>query len=184
MDVKERNRREIEERLGKMGDYVKIDYLMSCLKKNLDFDSKRFSLLKLTELYERRKMFLEAAKMMLAAAPINTTFQAKIDDFVKAAGLFVKAGNFDFAENAFEKALSTGNEKQKEEIKQNRIKSYKEQAELYLKNDKRNSALVAYEKLLLLNLKGEERKEIQKSLLGLYEKLGKIREFYSLKRIM
>ena len=28
------------------------------------------------------------------------------------------------------------------------------------------------------------RKEIKKFLLGLYDKLGKIREFYSLKRIM
>ena len=184
MQVKEKNRREIEERLGKMGDYVKIDYLISCLKRDLDFDSKRFCLIKLSGLYESRKMFLEAGKMMQNAAPISVTFNGKIDDFLKAAGLFVRAGNFDFADASFEKAMSVGNENQREEIKEKRVKLYKEQADFYLKNDKRSNALAAYEKILLLNLKGDERKEIQKSLLGLYDKLGKIREFYSLKRIM
>ena len=51
MQVKEKNRREIEERLGKMGDYVKIDYLISCLKRDLDFDSKRFCLIKLSFMF-------------------------------------------------------------------------------------------------------------------------------------
>jgi len=184
MDVKERNRREIEERLKSMGDYVKIHYLTSCLKHPIDFDTKRFVLLKLRELYESRKMFFDAGKMMLAAAPINTTFQAKMNDFVKAAEQFIKAGSFEDADIAFEKALGCGNEKEKEWIKKSRVEYYSKQAEHYFSSGKRNSALIAYEKLLSFNLPESDKKDIQIRLLGLYEKLGKIREFYNLKRVM
>ncbi len=184
MKVKEANRREIEARLKTMGDYVKIDYLLSCLKQPLDFDSRRFVLMRLAELYEGRKMFLEAGKMMMGAAPINTADKSKMADFVRAAELFVKGGNFEAADIAFEKALSCGGERDKWEMKQKKINYYKNQAEHYLQNDKRNSAMIAYEKLLSLNLTEGERRETQERLLGLYEKLGKIREFFNLKRAM
>jgi len=36
MEVKERNRHEVEERLKSMGDYMKIHYLSTCLKKPFD----------------------------------------------------------------------------------------------------------------------------------------------------
>lgn len=184
MQVREKTRREIEEKLKTLGNYVKIDYLLSCLKQPIDFDTRRFILLELTKLYEEKKMFLEAGKMINNAAPINTAFSGKIADFVKAAELFVKGGSFDQADVAFDKALASCNEKQKQEVKNKKIDFYKQQAELYLQNDKRHSALSAYEKLLTLNLGETERRLAQERLLGLYERLGKIREFYALKRGM
>ena len=184
MEVKERNRHEVEERLKSMGDYMKIHYLNTCLKKQFDFDTKRFALLKLSELYESKKMFLDAAKMMMNAAPINTTFQGKMADFIQAAELFVKAGNFEEADIAFERALGCGNDNEKWNIKQKRIDLYKNQAFDYFESDKRHSALVAYEKLLAYNLSETERREVQSKLLYLYEKLGKIKEYGNLKRVM
>jgi hypothetical protein len=56
------------------------------------------------------------------------------------------------------------------------------QAKDYLKRYKRKNAMIAFEKLLEINLTDPERKEVQNTLLDLYEKLGKIREFYNLKR--
>lgn len=184
MEVKERGRKEIDEKMSKMGDYVKIHYLTKCLKEPLDFDTKRFVLLTLSNLYEDRKMFLEAAKMTLAAAPINVAFVAKMSDFAKAAELFVKAGHLDEADSTYEKTLACGNEREKFEIKRRRIEFYKQQAELQMRNDKRQNALLVYEKMLGLNLMDNEKKEVQKNLLQLYEKLGKIRDYYSLKRGM
>jgi len=184
MEIKERNRHDVEERLKSMGDYMKIHYLGACLKHPFDFDTKRFAFLKLGELYENKKMFLDAAKMMMNAAPINTTFRDKMDDFVKAVELFTKAGNFEEADIAFEKALACGNDRDKINLKQRRIELYKKQAETYFDNDKRHSALVAYEKLLDYNLSEADRREAQSKLLYLYEKLGKIKEYGNLKRAM
>ena len=184
MQVREKSRREIEEKLKTLGNYVKIDYLLSCLKQPVDFDTRKFVLVNLGQLYKEKKMYLEAGKMMQSAAPINTTFKGMIEDYVKSGELFVKAGSFDNADIAFEKALACGNEREKFEIKQKKIDFIKAQGEVYLKNDKRNSALLTYEKLLSLNLAESERREVQTKLLGLYERLGKIREFNSLKRAM
>ncbi len=167
-----------------MGDYLKINYLRNCLKQSLDFDTKRFVLVKLGELYEGKKMFLEAGKMMMNVAPINTTFQAKTNDFLKSAELFIKAGNFDEADIAFEKALGCCNDREKEIVKAKRMEYYRNQAKIYFDNDKRQSAVLAFEKLLALSPPENERKEVQEKLLGLYERLGKIRDFYNLKRVM
>ena len=109
MLIKEKTRREVEEKLKSLGDFVKIDYLTSCLKQQVDFDTRKFVLLQLSKLYEDKKMFVEAGKMIELAANINTTFQNQINDFLKAAELFVKGGDFDKADKSFEKALVAGN---------------------------------------------------------------------------
>lgn len=184
MQVKETNRKEIETRLSSMGDYVKIDYLSSCLKNDIDFDTRKFVLLKLAILYEGRGMFAEAGKLMNSAAEINTTFQNKITDYLKSAELFIKAGQFDDAETTFSKALACGNERQKFDIKAKRKELYKSQGKVYLNKDKRNHAMQAYERMLTFDLNAEEKREVQSTLLHLYEKLGKIREYYSLKNSM
>ncbi|MDO8509131.1 MAG: hypothetical protein Q7S27_05610 [Nanoarchaeota archaeon] len=184
MLVKEKNRREIDDKLKSLGNYVKIDYLLNCLKQPIDFDTKRYVLVKLAELYKEKKMFLESGKMMQNAAPINTTNRAMISDHIFSAEMFVKAGNFNYADIAFEKALSCAGDNQRFEIKQIKIDMYKSQAENYLKNDKRNNAVNAFEKLIELNLAPSERKEVQDKLLSLYDRLGKIKEYYNLKKAM
>ena len=77
------NRREIEDKLKTLGDYVKIDYLTRCLRENPDFDTRKFILTNLSKLYEIKGMYAEAARNMLAGADINTTYDAKISDFMK-----------------------------------------------------------------------------------------------------
>lgn len=181
MDKTAVTRREVEERLKRVGDYVKMDYLSACLKKQLDFDTKKFVLLKLAEVYEQRRMFAEAAKMMRNAAEINTTYEGKMNDFVKSAELFVRAGHFDESDVSFTKALGCAKELEKARIKQTRKEWYKAQAKEYLARDRRSHAVIAYEKLLALELSLQEKKEAQTTLLSLYEKLGKVKEFYALK---
>lgn len=177
-------RKEVEAKIASVGDYVKMDYLSACLKKQIDFDTKKFVLTKLAAIYETRGMYAEAAKMMRYSADINTTFDGKLSDFMKSTELFVKGGNYDEADVSFTKALGCANTMQKESIKSKRKEYYKNQAKEYVKKDKRKHAMETYEKLLMLDLNQSEKQEVQNALLPLYEKLGKVKEFYNLKKVM
>jgi|SRR3989344_6318310 len=183
MQVRENSKREIEERLKTMGDYVKMDYLSSCLKSNLDFEARKFVLNTLAVIYESRGMHSEAGRMARNSADINVTFEGKIKDFIKSMELFIKAGIFDEADNVFNKALVLANHNQKIEIKAKRKEIYFGQAQEFLKKDKRKHALDTYEKILTLELNDMEKKWAQNALLDLYEKLGRVKEYYALKKI-
>lgn len=176
------SKREVEAKLAVVGDYVKMDYLQACLKKPLDFDTKKFVLVKLAEIYESKKMFLEAGKMMRNAAEINTTYDGKIQDFMKSFEFLARGGFFDEAEISFTKALGCATELQKQRLKTKKKDVYFAQAREFLKKDKRKHAMDIYERILTLpEISSAERQESQQNLLNLYEKLGKIREYYNLK---
>lgn len=177
MQVREKGRKEIEARFNDMGDYVRIDYLSSCLKSGLDFDTRKFVLVKLSGLFETKRMFLDAGKMMKGAAEINTTFQNKIEDFVKACELFIRAGDYYESDGTLKSALSVANEKQRDEILKKVKEIYKTQAKFFVSNDKRKHAMEIYERVLAMDLGTEESAEVMKILLGLYDSLGKIREY-------
>ncbi len=178
------NRREIEDKLRTLGDYVKIDYLTRCLRENPDFDTRKFILTNLSRLYEIKGMYAEAARNMLAGADINTTYDAKISDFMKSAELFTKANAFADADVAVGKAIASANTKQKAQIKAQQKALYLEQAKALLQKDKRSHALQAYERVVQMELNPVEKENVNKTLVDLYEKLGKVREFYNLKRTM
>lgn len=182
MEKGEITRREVEDKLSKVGDYVKMDFLQQCLKKNLDFDTRKFVLTNLSGIYTSRNMFLEAGKLTRASAEINTTFEGKMNDFIKSTGLFVRANSHDEADISFAKALACAAERQKEGLKQKRKEMYKARALELMQKDRRKHAVDFYEKLLTFELSSEEKKSFQETLLGLYEKLGKIREYVNLKK--
>ncbi|MEK6825335.1 MAG: hypothetical protein AABY00_00960 [Nanoarchaeota archaeon] len=184
MEKRNITRKDIEEKLVSVGDYVKMDYLQKCLKMQLDFDTRKFALNKLAAIYESRKMYLEAARLIRIAADINATYEAKINDFVKSLELFIKGGNFSEADITLAKALGTANERQKVAIKLKTKEVYKAQAQEYLSRDKRKHACETYEKLLGMDLNPLEKKEVQEQLLFLYNKLGKIIESGNLRKSM
>lgn len=184
MALGEISRREVEAKLAVVGDYVKMDFLQQCLKKNLDFDTRKFVLTTLAGIYEDRKILAEAGKLMRASAEINTTYDAKMQDFMKSSELYVKAGVFDESDISFAKALACGSEMQKNILKQKRKELYVKQAEEWLQRDKRKHALDAYEKLLTMELNAGEKQKAHERLLELYEKLGKVREYSALKKTM
>ena len=184
MQVKENTRREIESKLEGMGDYVKMDYLSSCLKKQIDFDTRKFVLMTLAGIYEKRSIYVEAGKLYRASAEINTTTQSKINDYLKSCNVFIRAGEFDEAEVSFNRALSSGNEIEKKRIKETLKEYYTKQAKEFLKRDKRKHAMDTYERLLTLDLNLEEKKLVKEQLLDLYHKLGKVREYLNLKKTL
>ena len=185
-DIKNRSisRKEIEMKISHVGDYVKMDCLQAYLKKQLDFDTRKFVLTELARIYEERKMNLEAGKLIRMAADINTKFEGKMNDFIKSAGLFIKSGSFDEADISISKALANANDRQKVGLKIKIKDIYKIYAKEMLSKDKRKHAMEAYEKVLSLDLDPLEKKESQKNLIYLYEKLGRIYDYYALKKTM
>jgi len=82
-----------------------------------------------------------------------------------ATEIALQHGNIDLA---FEKAIVHCTENERWHIKQKRIDFFNKQANLYLKKDKRHSALKTFERLLSFNLAHDEKLEVQKHLLHLY----------------
>lgn len=180
MKVYEKTRQEVENKLKMMSDFLKMEYLESCLKTKMDFDVKRLCHQKLAELYDGRNMHSEAAKNMSAVAEMAATFSDKIQAYMKETELLIKAGNYDRADEAFRKAIASGNTREKEEMKKAIKELYKKQAMAYEKANRNTNALKIWEKLV--EMTGEDEKPaVREKLLELYKKLGKIREYSLLK---
>ena len=177
MYAKERTKKEIETKIQSMGDYMQMGYLAACLKNPLDFDTRKFVLTKLSNLYESKNMFLDAGKMLKIAADINTTYQAKITDFVKACELFLRAGDHEQVDFCMKMALGNANEKQRGEIKRTIKEFYKMWGKFYLESGKKKQAVETYERLWNLDLTDGEKMEVKNGLMKTYNELGRIREY-------
>ncbi len=182
--IDEKTPGEIEKRIEGQGDFVKMSYLQRALNSRLGLDARKFVLLRLAGIYEDRKMFMEASKSIRDAAEINVTFRDKIRDFMKSVELSIRGGDYLEADRTFAKALALGNSLEKLEMKGNFKNYYLNQAKFLLNKDKRKHSKEIYERILALDLDIGERRQVQKILLGLYEKLGMVREFYSLKKTL
>jgi len=178
----ELSKSDIEKEIAEKGDYVQIDYLSRILERKLHRDTKKFIYLKLIEIYEKKAMLNDVAKMYEGIAGISIAFSEQIKNYLKATEYYIKAGFFDKADYSMRRALNEANSVEREEINFAVKDFYKKQAEEYERKLKRNSAVRIYEKLLEMNISDLERREIKEKLMDLYEKLGKLKEFYTMKK--
>lgn len=176
MIVQEKTRGEVEQKLGSMSDFLRMEYLESCIKQNRDFEIKKFCNQKLADLYAGRNMFLEAARNAAAAAELAATFKEKVQAYIKETELWIKAGQYERADEAFRRALASGNTQEKFEMKRAIKELYKKQALAYEKAGRNANALKIWQKLLEIS-EETEKLEIKKKVLELYKRLGKIREY-------
>jgi len=183
MKAEETTKEAIEEKLNSgMGDFVKMEYLENCLKLSPPLEIRRFIFERLAEINEDKGMFAEAAKNMHNAADISITYKDKIRFFMKEVELLIKYGDFNKADEIFRNALALGNTQEKMEMRVALREFYKKQAEAYEKNMKRSNAVKIYEKLLSITEAPTMQREIKEKLLSLYEKLGKMQEYNSMKK--
>jgi len=161
---------------GLVTDLNKIIYLESAIKKDFDIETKRFMWTKMAELYEERMMHDKAARAMTNLAGLGTTFREKIDNYLKAAELYAKAGRIDEAEDMFVKASRDSNEQQKNMINLTRKNIYLASARDMERKNRRSGAMKFYEKLIKLKLDDLEKREIKEKLVLIYKALGKFRE--------
>lgn len=176
MIATEKTRAEVEQKLGMMSDFLRMEYLESCIKQHREFEIKKFCNIKLAELYGQRNMFAEAARNAAAAADLAATYKEKIEAYMKETELWIKAAQYERAEESFRKALASGNSQEKFEMKRAIKELYKKQAVVYEKSGRNSNSLRIYQKLLEMS-DDTEKLEIKKKLLELYKRLGKIREY-------
>jgi tetratricopeptide (TPR) repeat protein len=178
MIIKEKNVQEIEAKLKSVGgDMIKIEYLENCLKTNLPNDARRFCFISLAKIYEAKKMLQEAGKNADLAGDLATTYKDKLALFMESVKIWTRYGNYQKSDEIFQKALACANPSEKEFVKA----KYKQElflvAGIYEKENKNTHAVKTYEKLKSLTfITPEELAQINKKLIPLYTRVGKIRE--------
>jgi tetratricopeptide (TPR) repeat protein len=160
---------------------AKMSYLQRAAKSQLDFDTRKYVLLELGKLYEMKHMYVDAAKVIRTAADITTTFRDKILQFMKAVELHVKGNDYAEAERIFAQALALGNDREKAEMKHQFKLYHFNQAQALVKTNRRTNAKALYQKMLTMELNPQEKAEVQKQLLDIYQRLGNTREMYALR---
>ena len=173
---------EIEREIAGAGTFVQIDHLTRFLKEPLTMEMKKFVYQKLADIYEKTNMFKESGKMYSNMADLSITFVEKIKHHMKSVETYVKGGDVVEAENAMKKAMAEGNSVQREDVYQQTLKIYKNQAELFETNNKRANALQIYEKLSEMRIGETERTRVREKLKVLYEQLGKRKELQEMTR--
>ncbi len=172
---------EVEKDLSNKGDFVQIDHLTAFLKEDISTDIKKWAMVKMAEIYEKKFMFRQAAKIYNNLAMICITFADKIKNHVKEAELYIKAADLKEADHACQKAMSQANTFEKNDIMASMRQFYKKQAEAYEKELRRNNAAKMYEKLLEISQTTAEKSQVKNKLMELYQKLGKFREYNAMK---
>jgi tetratricopeptide (TPR) repeat protein len=177
-EAKENTREAIESKLKTIGgDMLKLEYLENILKSNQTFDIKKFSHMKLADIYEKRLMLGEAAKNIDAAAEISPTFKEKIDLYKKSIEINVKHGSYDVAENSLKKAITNASIQEKEQLKKHFKDICLKRASELEAMQRNNNAIKIYERLLPLSFVSDaEKQQINSKLAVLYRKVGKIVE--------
>ena len=175
---------EIERELYGRGDFVLIDNITRFLKQSsgVPLDTKKFLYIKLIEIYERRSMCSEAGRLCEVLAELSITSQEKINHLLRATENYIKTGFFDKVDYTMKKALAESTISGKAQIYISVKSFYKNQAETYEKEKRRNNALKTYEKMLRMDIFESDRLDIEKKLLPLYKDLGMIKEFMDLNK--
>jgi tetratricopeptide (TPR) repeat protein len=174
---KEMTKVEIEKELFTQGDYVQIDNITRFLKENIPTDVKRFVYSKLVAIYEKRAMFGDAAIIYEKLVEIAILNSDKVNHLTKAAECYVKAGFFDKADLAVKKAISEATIAEKAKINNSIKDFYKNQAQTYENEKRRNNAVRTYEKMITMSYSDAEKNEINKKLAGLYKNLGMVEKY-------
>ncbi len=173
---------EIEKELKNQGDYVQIDNITRFLKQNIPLDLKKFVMLKLVEIYERRAMFQAAGEIYNRLIEITLINSEKTEYAIKEIKAYIQAGLYDKAGLTVKTIVSEVSLTERAKIVNSIRDFYKIQAENYEKQGRRNKALQTYERMLTMNYSELEKKEINKKLLGLYKSLGLIKEYIVLEK--
>jgi tetratricopeptide (TPR) repeat protein len=179
---KEMTKVEIEKELSNQGDYVQIDNITRFMKENVPTDIKRFVSLKLVEIYERRAMFADAAMIYEKLVEISVLRTDKVNYYTKAAECYIKAGFFDKSDLAVKKAISEATAVEKTKLTNSIRDFYKNQAQIYENERRRDRAAKTYEKMLTLTYSDAEKKEINQKLSVIYKSLGRVEQYIAIQK--
>ena len=160
----------------------KISFLEDTLKeKSYSFETKRFILTELIELYKNLKMFQKAARMTNNKATIEITKRNKVNTYLDAAELYSKLGDIENAELRFSNASRDATPDLKVGVILAKKNIYTQFANQLEKAGRKASAVKFYEYLIRMNIDDDEKNEIKERLKKHYNALGMFREAKLLK---
>lgn len=174
---------DIDAALEEKGEFIQIDYLDRYLKEAPSIDMKKFAYEKLARIYLNRGMFENAALMFKNMAINSIIFKDQRDNYTKEAKCYIRAGRFDEVKNAMKKAFAEANNKERREIYDIITAYYKKVAFDYIEVGLPGKSITVFERLIRMKLTIEDKTEIKETLLNLYDKLGKRKEYEFLKQM-
>jgi tetratricopeptide (TPR) repeat protein len=158
-------------------DLIKMEYLESVLKVlTMSIDVKKYALGLLAELYDSRTMYDKAAKAMYSKAGYDVTFREKIENLLKSAEYYIKAGNILSAEDTFVGAMREATPDQQVKILATKKALYLKIADELEKRTRMSNAAKLYEHLLTLKLTDMEKDSVKKKLKEYYIRVGRFNE--------
>ncbi len=173
---------DIRAKLKTLSPILRQEYLENLLSRlNLDPSIKLLASRELVELYVRRGLYYNAAKIMESAAISFPSLSVKKDIYKQAGILHLKAGNFLNAEDCFKKSLENALEKERPFLRKEFENIFVAEAEFLESKGRKQKACEMYEKILRSDIDEYLKKKISERLLSLYEKLGKLREYFDLR---
>lgn len=181
MQILESDKKGIEIRISKMSDFLKMEYLESCLKKFGDHEIQKFCCIELAKLYESKFMYPEAIKYIFKFQEISGNPIEKKKASLKEIELLIKGGYYDKADLIIKKMLNMLNENEKFELRRNLNIWYGQLGEKAERSGRNAEFLKIYEKLLNYASIHDVEK-IKVKMINAYKKLGKIREAIELEK--
>lgn len=149
-----------------LGDEKKIEFLENLLKKELDNEAKKFIMLKIAELYEKKNLYNSSLHYLLSAATLADKWSEKIPLLMKITQIYIKLFDFINAEDYFKQAIEISNLNDIERLRQEYINYYLKEAKFYEQKNRYRKAIKFYE---FLANKGIERYEMLNKVADLYE---------------
>lgn len=176
MLTKGMSKSEIEKELKGKGDFIQIDYLNRFIAQKPPLHEKKFAFIRLIDIYNSKKMFNDVAKIYNNLSLLALSPQEKLDYLVKETKAHIQGGRFDEADSVMRRAMEEVPIIRKTEIYEDIKNFYKQQADQYEKESKRNHSAKVYEKILTMKITEQEKAEVKSKLLSLYDQLGKFKE--------
>ncbi|MBU2523287.1 MAG: hypothetical protein KKE23_03290 [Nanoarchaeota archaeon] len=172
-------------RLKTLSPMLQQEYLENLLRRlNLDPNIRLMCSREVTELYVRRGLWANAAKIMESAAIFIHNQNIKKDIYKQAAVLYLRAMDLLLAEDCFRKTLENAMEKEKPFLKREIEQIHFTEAANMENIGKRAKAVEVYERMRRLGPDPILQRKINEKLVVLYENLGRIRDYIDLRDSM
>lgn len=183
MQVQETNLREIQEKAGRMSDFLRMEYLESCISKLHDVEIQRFCCLELSRLYEERKMYSDAIKYIFKYRETLISQEEKNKAMNREIELLIKSGQYERADLLFRRLMEHVKEREKFELVRKIVEYYRKGVIQFERENKYSGQAKVYEKMLPY-LQDPEKSYAKKRLIEVYKKLGCVRESLELEKQM
>lgn len=183
MLTKDMHKQDIDNFLEGKGDFVKIDHLTRYIKFMPPIEMRKYAYLKLAEVFTKKEMFVDAAGAFRNAAVNSVAFREKQENYLNEAKAYISGGKFDESDKALKRAMDEGNQKEKDRLYSEILEYYRNEVKNLKARGKHGHIVKVYEKMIRMKFPEGEKEEIKGELLNLYEKLGKVKEYKTLRGI-